>query len=499
MAWPIDEAQKIPTKDSVLFETGYGPSGLPHIGTFAEVLRTTWVRRAFEKLTGLPTKLIAFSDDMDGMRRVPDNVPNRELLQDHIGLPLTCVPDPFETHRSFAEHNNSKLIEFLDQFGFDYEFVSSTQYYRSGKFDTALLRVLECHDEIVDVIRPTLGNERAESYSPLMPIHPLTGHVMQVPIEKIDPKTGIIVWNDGNRHWETLVTHGHCKLQWKADWAMRWYALGVDYEMSGKDLIESVKLSGKICKILGGTPPINLTYELFLDENGQKISKSKGNGVTIEQWLRYGLPESLAYYLFSNPQREKKLYLGLIPKITDEYLQSRAHLIYQNEAEHNENPAWYVHNEQIPELLPAISFTMLLNLASVANTEDSNVLMAYVRRYAPYILESDTLRKMIEKAIYYYTDIIKPKKVFREPTIKERKALEEFIVVLKEMPSNISSDDIQIAVFNVGKKFPVMKQWFDCLYHVLLGQKEGPRFGVFIELYGIENTIKLIQDKLGNS
>ena len=499
--WVSDEAAKIISRITdhtkpVIFETGYGPSGLPHIGTFTEVARTSWVRHAFTEMHNRPTRLIAFSDDMDGMRRVPENVPNQEMMRNYIGMPLTKVPDPFNTHESFAHHNNAKLCEFLDRFGFDYEFASSTNYYKSGMFNEALKKVLINHDEIIETILPTLGKERASNYSPLMPIHPRTGQVMQVNIEQVDPSIGTLVWCHDGEWFETSVYDGNCKLQWKADWAMRWYALGVDYEMSGKDLIDSVKLSGKICQILGGVPPINLTYELFLDEKGQKISKSKGNGLSVEDWLKYGPQESLAYYIFSNPQRAKKLYFELIPRATDEYLQNIGKLASQKPVERLDNPTWYIHTGKINNISTPIGYGMLLNLAGVANTEDPNVLMQYILRYDSSTVETPFLTKMILNAISYYQDFIKPKKVFRNPTELEREVLLDMVAVLKTMEEGTTSDIIQVEVFAVGKKFPVMKQWFDCLYQVLLGQNDGPRFGVFIALYGIKNTIDLIESKL---
>src|SRR5437899_4277721 len=262
-AWPFEEARKIVArlkktpKDEVIFETGYGPSGLPHIGTFGEVARTTMVRHAFRVLTDdrVKTRLIAFSDDMDALRKVPDNVPSKDMLAGHLGKPLTRVPDPFGTHESFGAHNNARLRAFLDAFGFDYEFASSTDYYTSGRFDAALMRVLERIEEVMAVMLPSLREERAASYSPFLPICPRTGAVLYVPIMARDVKTGTISYDDPEtKERVTLpVTGGHCKLQWKPDWAMRWFALVIDYEMAAKDMIDSVKLSRKICSVLGGT------------------------------------------------------------------------------------------------------------------------------------------------------------------------------------------------------------------------------------------------------
>src|SRR5436189_1487482 len=329
-AWPFEEARKIVArlkkapKDVVIFETGYGPSGLPHIGTFGEVARTTMVRHAFRVLTGdtVKTRLISFSDDMDGLRKVPDNVPNREMMASHLGKPLTRVPDPFSNeYPSFGAANNARLRAFLDRFGFDYEFLSSTECYMSGRFDAALVRVLERFDAVMNIMLPSLREERAQTYSPFLPISPQTGIVLQVPVVAHDATAGTITYEDpdSKERVTTLVTGGRCKLQWKPDWAMRWLALGVDYEMAGKDLIDSVKLSGEINRALGGTPPEGFNYELFLDEKGQKISKSKGNGLTIEEWLRYASPESLWLFMYREPKAAKRLYFDIIPRHVDEY------------------------------------------------------------------------------------------------------------------------------------------------------------------------------------
>src|SRR5215813_7921993 len=405
-AWPFEEARKIVTrlkkhpKDEVIFETGYGPSGLPHIGTFGEVARTTMVRHAFRVLTddNIRTRLIAFSDDMDGLRKVPDNVPNKELLEKHLGMPLTKVPDPFGTHPSFGEHNNARLRAFLDHFGFEYEFLSSTECYKSGRFDQALLKMLSRFDEVMAIMLPSLREERAATYSPFLPVSPTTGIVLQVPVTAHDAKSGTITYEDPDTKEQivTPVTAGRCKLQWKPDWAMRWVALGVDYEMAGKDLIDSVKLSGEICRTLGGAPPEGFNYELFLDENGQKISKSKGNGLTIEEWLRYASPESLAYYIYGKPKTAKRLYFDVIPKAVDEYLAHIDAYPKQNEAERMENPVWHMHdgNPPAPEMAAAyqanatvapssITFALLLNLVAAANAETKEQLWKFIAKYAP--------------------------------------------------------------------------------------------------------------------
>ncbi|NKC29438.1 lysine--tRNA ligase [Falsiroseomonas selenitidurans] len=520
-AWPFEEARKVEArvkaagKTQALFETGYGPSGLPHIGTFGEVARTTWVRRAFEKLTGLDTRLVAFSDDMDGLRKVPDNVPNRAMLAQHLGRPVTAIPDPFGTHESFGHHNNARLRAFLDRFGFDYEFASSSDYYRSGRFDAALLRMAERHEEVRAVILPTLGPERRATYSPFLPIHPKTGVVMQVPMEEVRPAEDLLVWVDpetGERHG-TRITGGHCKAQWKADWALRWFALGVDYEMSGKDLIDSVKLSGAICKVLGGQPPIGFTYELFLDEDGGKISKSKGNGLTIDEWLHYAPPESLAQFMYNQPGRAKRLHFDVIPRAVDEYGQNLDRL---RAAPGPDNPAWHILGGPTNDPGTPVSFTMLMNLASVINADAPEMLWGFLRRYAPEA-SGEThplLARLVEHAVAYYRDRVAPTKQHRAATAAERPAFEALAAALRAaqpeleaLPPDEQARAIQDLVYDAGRREPfiemtkdgrpgVSRAWFNALYQVLLGQPEGPRFGGFVALYGIAGTIGLIETAL---
>ena len=506
-AWPFEQARRIaervPVDGLAMFQTGYGPSGLPHIGTFGEVARTSWVRRAYTELTGRPSRLIAFSDDMDGLRKVPDNVPDREMLTAYLGQPLTAVPDPFGTHESFGAHNNARLRTFLDTFGFDYTFVSATAEYRAGRFDVALLRVLDVHDEIVAAVRPTLGPERRATYSPILPIHPVTNRVMQVPIERADRAAGMVQWRDplDGRLYETSVTGGACKLQWKADWAMRWLALGIDYEMSGKDLIDSVKLSGTICRILGGVPPIGFTYELFLDEHGQKISKSRGNGLSVGQWLRYAPAESLGQFMFNAPQRAKRLCFDVIPRAVDEYLANAAKLEHQTTAEHHANPAWFVAGSTAAQAASSpLSFGMLLNLASVVNADAPEILWGFIRRYQPGTTAQNTpfLARLAEHAVAYYCDFIQPAKRFRSPTQQERIALSDLANALSALPASADAQTIQNTVFTVGKAhgFAELRAWFGCLYQVLLGQDEGPRFGHFAHIYGLAETATLIDNAL---
>lgn len=508
-AWPFEEARKVlariggktPEKGYVLFETGYGPSGLPHIGTFGEVLRTTMVRRAFEMMSDVPTKLFAFSDDMDGLRKVPTNVPNKEMLTEYLNKPLTVVPDPFGTHESFGAHNNARLCAFLDDFGFDYEFKSSTDYYKSGKFDEALLSVLRNYDAIQKIMLPSLREERRQTYSPFLPVCTETGDVLQVPTLERNPEAGTIVYERGDgEQVEISVTGGNVKLQWKPDWGMRWAALGVDYEMSGKDLIDSVKLSSKIARALGSKPPETLTYELFLDEKGEKISKSKGNGLTMEDWLKYAPPESLALFMYVKPKTGKRLFFDVIPKNVDEYLQHCNKYDDLDDAAKLESPLWHIHNGVLPAERHPLSFSLLLNLAAVCNTEDKQVLWGFISKYdADATPEANPmLDKLVGYAISYYTDFVKPHKSYQAAVGKDRAAMEDLLAMLKEMPVDASSSDIQTQVFEIGKKheYDNLRDWFKACYQILLGQEQGPRMGSFIALYGVRETCGLIEKAL---
>jgi len=521
-AWPFEQAKQIVArlkkqpKDEVLFETGYGPSGLPHIGTFGEVARTTMVRHAFRVLTEdkIKTRLLAFSDDMDGLRKVPDNVPNKEMLTEDLGKPLTQVRDPFGTHPSFGEHNNARLRAFLDTFGFDYEFASSTQYYKSGRFDATLLKMLENIDKVMAIMLPSLREERAASYSPFLPISPRTGVVLQVPIVAHDAKAGTVSYDDPdtNERITVPVTGGHCKLQWKPDWAMRWVALGVDYEMAGKDLIDSVKLSGKICAALGGTPPEGFNYELFLDDKGQKISKSKGNGLTIDEWLRYASPESLSLFMYREPKAAKRLYFDVIPRNVDDYQQFADGYPRQDAKQRLSNPVWHIHAGNPPLADMPVTFQLLLTLVSSSNAENAETLWGFIGRYRPGVTPKThpKLDDMVGYAINYYRDFVAPTKKFREPTDSERAALTDLRNALAQLPPEASAEDIQNVVYEIGRREPFLDQvkkgkdgrpgvsldWFNMLYQVLLGQEKGPRFGSFVAVYGVTNAIAMIDTAL---
>ncbi len=519
-AWPFEEARRLikrldrmkaPTDRPIIFETGYGPSGLPHIGTFGEVARTSMVRHAFEVLTDgqRPTRLICFSDDMDGLRKVPTNVPNQEMLNAHLDQPLSRIPDPFadepngETYESYAAHNNARLRKFLDRFGFDYEFFSATECYTSGMMDETLLKMLSVYDKVMQIILPTLGEERRATYSPFLPICPRTGKVLQVPMIARDPKAGTVTYKDPEtgEDVETKVTGGAVKCQWKADWAMRWVALGVDYEMAGKDLIDSVNLSSKICRALGSTPPEGFNYELFLDEKGEKISKSKGNGLTIDEWLRYASPESLSLFMFQKPKSAKRLYFDVIPRAVDEYLQFVAAYPGQEPSKQTDNPAWHIHGGTPPAGDVPVTFGLLLNLVSASNAHDKNVLWGFIKRLAPDATPKThpLLDELVGYAIAYYDDFVKPTKKFRAPTDEERTALKALDAALAKALNDAAAQDYQTLVYEAGKANGFadnLRDWFKAIYEVLLGASQGPRFGSFIALYGAKETRELISKAL---
>ncbi len=511
-AWPYEEARKLlkrwpdgkPAGDPMIFETGYGPSGLPHIGTWNEVARTTSVRHAYEEMTGeAPTRLIAFSDDMDGLRKVPDNIPNPEMLAENLGKPLTKIPDPFGTHESFAHHNNAMLQRFLDRFGFDYEFVSATDCYTGGEFDAVIRKVLHGWDAIMGVMLPTLGEDRRKTYSPVLPISPSTGRVLQVPVEVIDAEAGLIAFDDedGGRVQQSAFG-GLAKLQWKVDWAARWVALGVDYEMSGKDLIDSVVQSGKIARVLGGCPPEGFNYEMFLDEKGEKISKSKGNGLSLEEWLRYGSQESLAFYIYREPRRAKSLHIGVIPRAVDEYWQFRANYPNQPLEQKLGNPVHHIHGGKVPESTLPVTYGLLLNLVSLPGIHDKETAWKFVHRYAPNCSPeaNPELDELIGLAVNYARDFVVPTLKRRAPTEMEAEALRDLDSELAKLPASVDGEVIQHAVFEVGKRHPFesLRAWFQALYETLLGSSQGPRMGSFIALYGIDNSRKLIAEALEN-
>ncbi len=504
-AWPFEEARRIlkryekkpPEKGYVLFETGYGPSGLPHIGTFGEVARTTMIRRAFELISDIPTKLICFSDDMDGMRKVPENVPNQALLQANLQRPLTVVPDPFEEFESFGHHNNAMLRRFLDTFGFQYDFYSATDFYKSGQFDDILLRCAEKYDELMAIMLKSLRDERAATYSIFLPIHPETGRVLYVPIKHVDAANGTITFDDDDGVEYTLpVTGGNVKLQWKPDFGARWAALGVDFEMYGKDHSTNTPIYDGICRTLGVRPPEHFTYELFLDDTGQKISKSKGNGLSIDEWLTYAASESLSYFMYQKPKTAKRLWWDVIPRAVDEYHQQLRAYPDQDAKARLANPVWHIHGGNVPESRMLVPFSMLLNLASAAGAEDKDTMWGFIKRYAPDASPATNpdMDAAAGYAVRYYNDFVKPTKSFRAPTDQERAAMQDLAARLRAHDGPVEDEALQTLVFAVGKDhgFENLREWFKALYEVLLGQSQGPRFGGFIALYGVAETAALI-------
>jgi lysyl-tRNA synthetase class 1 len=508
-SWPFVEARKLvkdresnlKKKGKITLQTGYGPSGLPHIGTFAEVARTTMMVNAISHITDIPTELITFSDDMDGLRKVPDNIPNSKILRNNLNKPLTSIPDPFEKYSSFGEHNNEMLKSFLNKFNFEYNFKSSTQLYKSGQFNDALILVLNKYQEIMNIIIPTLGKERQKTYSPFLPICSQTGKVLEIPMLEIIKDKNRIVFDNKGEKIESSILDGNCKLQWKVDWGMRWYALDVDYEMYGKDLIESAIISGKICKVLGKKNPNGFPYELFLDEKGEKISKSKGNGITINDWLKYASPESLSLFMYQNPKRAKKLYTDIVPKAVDEYLSFVEKYKTQNISQKLLNPIWHVHKGKPPSENFIMPFSMLLNLVGTSNASSKEVLWKFVKKYKKNINVSDhpIFDKLVEYAIRYYNEAIKIKKQFKKPNEQEKIALKELTKNLKDCKADMDPEAIQTIVYSVGKNTGYkdnLREWFKLIYEVIFGDKEGPRIGFFISFFGVKETIDLINKKI---
>ncbi len=507
-SWPFveirkllkDRKEQIKTKNKIIFQTGYGPSGLPHIGTFGEVARTSMMINALQHIKEIETELITFSDDMDGLRKVPENIPNDRVLHENLGKPLTSIPDPFKKNKSFGEHNNELLKEFLKKFGFNFNFKSSTENYKNGVFNNSLMRVLEKYDEIMEIILPTLREERRKTYSPFLPICPETNKVLEIPLIELDKKTGKVIFDNNGKKLEIKILNGSCKLQWKVDWAMRWFTFDVDFEMYGKDLTESAILSNKVCRVLGKTPPNGFAYELFLDEKGEKISKSKGNGISIEQWLRYASPESLSLYMYSNPKRAKKLYSEVVPKTVDEYLSLIEKYPNQKENDKLLNPVWHIHNGEPPKEKIVMPFSMLLNLVGSSNADNQKILWKFINRFHKDINpdNSPILNNLTKYAINYFKDKVEPNKKFKSPNQAEKKALNNLIEKIKTIPQNAKPEDIQTIVYSAGKENGYeknLRDWFILIYEVIFGEKDGPRMGYFISFFGITETIKLIDKK----
>ena len=508
-SWPIVEAKKIlrerkkyiDKKGKIILQTGYGPSGLPHIGTFGEVARTSMVVNALNYLTDLPKEIITFSDDLDGLRKVPDNVPNKDVLNKNLHKPLTNIPDPFEKFKSFGEHNNEMLKKFLDKFKFEYKFMSSTNLYKSGFFNSTLKKILDNYEGIMNIIIPTLGKERQKTYSPFLPICNETGKVLEIPIIEIDKKNSSLIFDNNGKKLKASILDGNCKLQWKVDWAMRWYTLDVDFEMYGKDLIESAILSSKIIKLLGKNNPSGFAYELFLDDKGEKISKSKGNGVTIEEWLNYASPESLSLFMYQNPKRAKKLYKEIVPKAVDEYLDLIEKSKKQDARELLLNPLWHVHNGNIPSEDNIMSFSMLLNLVETSNASSEEILWKFVKNYKTNVAKNNfpIFNNLIKYSIKYFNDVVKQNKKYKKPNSLEMKALLDLISKLENCSDNMKPEDIQTEIYTVGKNNGYkenLREWFKLIYEVVFGVENGPRLGFFISFFGRKEMISLIKEKI---
>ena len=508
-SWPFVEIRKllkdrkdlIKSKNKIIFQTGYGPSGLPHIGTFAEVARTSMMINALNHIQKIDTDLITFSDDMDGLRKVPENVPNSKILIENLGKPLTSIPDPFNKFDSFGKHNNEMLKDFLNKFDFTFNFKSSTENYKSGKFNESLIRVLEKYDEIMEIILPTLRSERKKTYCPFLPICPTTGKVLEVPLLEMNKKKGTIIFDNNGKKLETEIKNGNCKLQWKVDWAMRWFTFDVDFEMYGKDLTESAILSNKICRVLGKKPPNGFAYELFLDEKGEKISKSKGNGISIEQWLRYASPESLSLYMYQNPTRAKKLYSEVVPKAVDEYLSLIEVFPKQKPNEQLLNPVWHVHSGNPPKEKIVMTFSMLLNLVGSSNAENKDILWKFIQRFHQDIKPENypVLDQLTKYAINYFKDKVEPNKKYKIPDQNERIAILDLAKKLESVTQDSKPEDIQTIVYSTGKENGYekkLREWFILIYEVLFGSKDGPRMGFFISFFGVEEIVKLIKEKV---
>ena len=508
-AWPFVEIRKllkdrkrlIQTKKKIIFQTGYGPSGLPHIGTFGEVARTTMMINALRHIEKINTELITFSDDMDGLRKVPENIPNDEILKNNLGKPLTSIPDPFGKFKSFAEHNNTMLKQFLKKFNFEFSFKSSTENYKKGIFNESLKRVAEKYDDIMNIILPTLRSERRKTYSPFLPLCSDTGKVLEIPMTNLDKNSGQITFDNNGKKIQTSIYDGNCKLQWKVDWAMRWFTFDVDFEMYGKDLTESAILSSKVCKTLGKSPPNGFAYELFLDEKGEKISKSKGNGITIEEWLNYASPESLSLYMYQNPKRAKKLYSDVVPKAVDEYLSLIEKFPEQKGKDQLSNPVWHVHNGEPPKEKIVMPFSMLLNLVGSSNADDKKILWKFINRFHKNASPKSNpiLDSLTEYAIKFFKDNLKPKKVYKKPNEQEKKALTNLALKIEKINENMPPEEIQTIVYSAGKENGYennLRDWFKLIYQVLFGDIDGPRMGFFISFFGVQETIKLIKDKI---
>ena len=517
--WPFIEAQRIIDrlgkigKTSVTAETGYGPSGLPHIGTFGEVARTSFVLQALKTLAPrIDSRIIAFSDDMDGLREVPRNLPNAEMLKEHLGKPLTSIPDPFGKEKSFAHYMNHRLREFLDSFGFEYTFASSTEQYASGVFDEGLRRVMAHYEPISELFKATIAEEKRAAWSPFFPVCENCGRVYSTRVTALDRDNFTVSYAcdaplSGKYaacgHIGTAsILSGGCKLGWKVDWALRWYSLGIDYEMHGEDLLESARLSSKIVKIIGGEPPELFKYELFLDEKGKKISKKIGNGISIEQWLRFAPVDSLLYIMYMKPQQAKKMGLTILPEIVDQYLELVAGY---DGAE--DSPVPFItrlskggHADKLGSQ-KIVTYSLIIELILALNHDDPRMVRDYLLKYQPDIAGNVAYyESLIVNALAYYREVLLPGRTAESADHQ----LDAAIVVLRDelarraaAGTEPDADELQTAVFQVAKDRDVkMKDWFRTLYRVFLGQSQGPRIGSFIALLGYRTCIERLEAHL---
>jgi lysyl-tRNA synthetase class 1 len=513
-SWPFKEAQtlqkrfKAPPDKPVTFETGFGPSGLPHIGTFAEVARTTWVQRAFEHLSGWETRLIAFSDDMDGLRKVPLNMPQPDMLAEHLGKPLCYIPDPFGQDESYSAHMNRKLQEFLDAYGFTYQFQSSQEAYERGDFDEGLAILLQKVEQVRAIILPTLGQDKRADWSPFFPICQKCGRIYSTRVIGYHPEDNTIDYvcdqpigsaaGCGDKNTISILG-GQVKVGWKVDWALRWYAYDVGYEMYGKDLIDSARLSGQITRLMSKQPPNGFFYEMFLDEEGRKISKSVGKGLTVNGWVSYAPLESLLHYLFQNPRRAKRLFWDVVPKSVDDYLADLRQYPSLDETKKPDQAIWHIFNlgRNVPAYDAGINFSLVNNLVSALGTDQAELTYEYLKRYDPSTANhEDMVRDLVQKSINYYRDFILPGKQYRLPTEAERQLLQ----AARDRLSNFESDDendLQTIPFDIAREndIPPAKV-FQAFYQVVLGQERGPRFGTFARLVGKEKLLLLLDKAL---
>jgi lysyl-tRNA synthetase class 1 len=512
--WPREEARRLAERVAayeperpVIFQSGFGPSGLPHLGTMAEILRPSFVRKAFHLIEpARPSRLIVFIDDLDGLRKVPENVPNRESVEQYLGMPVAKIPDPFGCCASFADHMVGLLGGFLAPVEVEYELMRAAEMYSSGRFDEGLKLILEKHEEIIAIIAPTLREENRAGWSPFMPICPKCGQVVERAVTAYHAERASVEFtcekSAGGRpgcgfSGEQSVLGGMAKVQWKVDWALRWYVLKVDYELYGKDLTDSARLSGQILRVMGGRPPLGFPFEMFLDEEGRKVSKSVGRGVTVEQWTRYAPIEVLKFFLLLNPRRARKLFLEAIPQYVDEYLDAVREYAAASEEQRRESMLEFVIQSTTPRRFnSALSFGLMMNLVAALGSSDSDFIWKYLVRYDASIGgEPDTEamgRRLMQCALNFYRDFIEPTKKLYTPSDAERAQLKTLDAYLREN-QDASAEDIEKKIYDLGREnYEKPGKIFPLLYRSILGQERGPRLGAFIRLATPARIIELL-------